>query len=45
MPTHMHTPKLNIYLAANERALDLLDYDYIVHALQDTITNILERDA
>ena len=45
MATHIHTPKLNIYMVANERALNLLDHDYIVHALQDTITNILWRDA
>ena len=45
MLTHIHTPKLNIYLVANERALILLDLDCIVHALYDTITNILRRDA
>ena len=30
---------------ANERVLNLLDHDYIVCALQNTITNILGRDA
>jgi hypothetical protein len=45
MPTHIHASKLNIHLVANERALNLLDHDYIVHAMQNTITNILGRDA
>jgi ribonuclease HI len=38
-----HT-KLNIYLVANERALSLLDKDYITHTLHETLTNILGRD-
>jgi len=45
MPTHIYTPKLNIYLVANENALNLLDHDYKIHELQDTITKILGRDA
>ena len=30
---------------ANERALNLLEHDYIVHAIQETITYILGRKA
>jgi len=44
-PTQIHKPKFNMYLVANEAARKLLDRDYVVHALQDTIANILGRDA
>ncbi len=36
--------KLNIYLVANEKALKLLDSDYITHTLHETLSTILGRD-
>jgi hypothetical protein len=31
---HNHNPRLNIYLVANEKALRLLNHDYVTHPLQ-----------
>lgn len=36
--------KLNIYLVANEKALQLLDHDYIASTLHSTLSHILGKD-
>jgi len=36
--------KLNIYLVANEKALRLLNHDYVTHTLRETLSRILGRD-
>jgi len=41
---HTHNTRLNIYLVANEKALLLLNHDYITHALHETLSNLLGRD-
>ena len=41
---HMHNTILNIYLVANEKALRLLNHDYVVHTLHETLSNLRGRD-
>ena len=50
LPTHSakklkNNTKLNIYLVANEKALRLLDPDYITQTLHETLSTILGRNA
>jgi hypothetical protein len=39
-----HTSRLNIYLVANEKALRLLDHDYVTHTLHETMSRVLDQD-
>jgi hypothetical protein len=36
--------KLNIYLVANEKALQLLNHDYATHTLHETLSSLLGHD-
>ena len=40
---HTHNTRLNIYLVANEKALRLLNQDYITHAVHETLSTLLNR--
>jgi hypothetical protein len=42
--SNTHNTRLNIYLVANEKALRLLDHDYIMRTLYETISRILGQD-
>jgi ribonuclease HI len=42
---HTHNTRLNIYLVANEKALRLLNRDYIIHTLHETQSNLLGQNA
>jgi len=41
---HNHTTKLNIYLVTNEKALRLLNHDYVTHTLYESLSTLLGRD-
>jgi hypothetical protein len=42
---HTHNTRLNIYLVANEKAVRLLNQDYITHTLHEIISNLLGQNA
>jgi hypothetical protein len=41
---HTHSTRFNIYLVDNEKALRLLNHDYITHTLHDTLSSLLCQD-
>jgi hypothetical protein len=41
---YTHSTKLNIYLVANEKAIQLLNHDYITHTLHETLSSLLGHD-